>query len=395
MVGHGISAFWDEPRPTYAPARVWRDWALVGAVAVASVVEVGVREDRTGLPVALAVSAVVGLTLLWRRTRPLAAVAVAFGTLIVFDVARIFVMEASGLASIAAVLVLPYALCRWASGREAGIGLVVIIAWLGITHVADPTSVAEVVAGYGFFLCSAAVGASIRFHDTTRQRDVEQARLRQRHDLARDLHDAVGHHVSGIVLQAQAGRALADNDPERALTVLATIEEAASRALEEMRAVVGVLRDGNGPDLAPQPDVHHLEQLARHDGSPRIEVARCGDFADLPQPVGVALYRIAQEAVTNATRHAHNATRVTIEVTDRLGEVRLTVRDDGDPVAVRHPTTGPGFGLVGMRERAALLGGTVHAGPAPDRGWIVDATLPRRTRAVDPADAADAAERSV
>jgi signal transduction histidine kinase len=256
------------------------------------------------------------------------------------------------------------------------IGLGVILAWLVITHVADPTGAGEMVADYGFFLSSAAFGAAIRFQATVRVRDVEQARLRQRNELARELHDSVGHHVSAIAVQAQAGRALAASDPARALAVLATIEEAASRTLEEMRAMVGGLRDGAEPDFAPQPGVGDIERLARQvDGWPRVDVQLSGDFADLPRSVGRALYRLAQESVTNAIRHAPHATRITVHVTDEGEQVRLTVSDDGDG---RTPAPmSSAYGLVGMTERATLLGGSLRAGPNPHRGWTVDALLPK------------------
>jgi signal transduction histidine kinase len=318
---------------------------------------------------------VIALALLWRRTRPLASVAVAFGTLIAFDLARIVVGDATGLYSIAAALVLAYALLRWGAGREATLGLAIILAWLAVTHVADPTDIDEVVAGYGFFLFAAALGASLRFHARIRLRDIEQAKLRERNDLARELHDTVGHHVSAIAVQAQAGRAVAASDPARALTVLETIEEAASRTLEEMRAMVGMLRDGTVPELAPSPGIGDVERLARDDGRPRVLVHASGDVDDLAPAVGAALYRIAQEAVTNAMRHAPDATQVTVEVDGHADQLRMTVRDDGQPVTAGDPT--PGYGLVGMRERAELLGGTLRAGPGPEGGWIVEATLPR------------------
>lgn len=244
-----------------------------------------------------------------RRTHPLAAVAIAFGTLIAFEVASILGYDATGLMSIAAVLLLPYSLFRWGAGREAAIGLGIVLAWLAVTHVADPTAAAEVVAGYGFFLFSAALGMSIRYYAKSRIRGIEQAKLRQRYRLVRGLHDTIGHHVSAIAIQAQAGRVLAATRPDRALAVLEHIEDAASRALEEMRAMVAVLRDDTEPDLAPQPGVADIERLARNTGDrPRIDVHMSGDLDDLNPSVGAALYRIAQESVTNATRHARNAT---------------------------------------------------------------------------------------
>lgn len=185
-------------------------------------------------------------------SHPLAAVAVVFGVHALVDVARIVDPgEARLLSSVAVVLLLPYALFRWGSGREAAIGIGIVLGWLVVTHVADPTEAAEVVAGYGFFLFSAALGAAIRYYANAHVRDIDQAKLRQRNELARELHDTVGHYVSAIAIQAQAGRVLSATDPVRALTTLVTIEEAASRTLEEMRAIVGVLRDQAEPEFAP------------------------------------------------------------------------------------------------------------------------------------------------
>jgi len=327
-------------------------------------------------PVALGASVVVALALLWRRTHPLAAVLIAFGVLTTIDVVRVLAANENGLLwSISGALVLPYSLFRWGAGREAGVGLGVTLGWLIVTHVADPTNAGEVVAGYGFFLFSAALGASIRFYAKARIRDIEQAKLRQRNQLARELHDTVGHHVSAIAIQAQAGRTLAASHPDRAGKALETIEEAASRALEEMRAMVGVLRDGAEADFAPQPGVADIEYLARQvDGRPRVDVQLSGDLDELSPAVEVALYRIAQGSVTNAARHARHATRITVDVIDEGEQVRLIVRDDGDAVTTAQASSG--YGLVGMAERATLLGGTLRAGPSPGRGWTVDAVFP-------------------
>jgi glucose-6-phosphate-specific signal transduction histidine kinase len=376
MVGNALRALWAEPRPERPPVRVWRDWVLVGVLLTWSGLEALLREDLAWRPLVLSVSVVVALALLWRRTHPLAAVVFAFSILTAVDVARILADNENGLLwSVSGALVLPYSLFRWGAGREAGIGLGVILVWLIVTHVADPTGIAEVVAGYGFFLFSAALGASIRFHANARIRDIEQAKLRQRNQLARELHDTVGHHLSAIAIQAQAGRTLAASNPDRAGKALEAIEEAASRALEEMRAMVGVLRDGAEADFAPQPVVTDIEHLAGQvDGGPRIDVQLSGDFDDLSPAVEVALYRIARESVTNAVRHARHATRITVEVNDEGEQVRLLVRDDGD--APTTAQTSSGYGLVGMAERATLLGGTLRAGPGPGKGWTVEAAFP-------------------
>ncbi|MDN5796392.1 MAG: histidine kinase [Intrasporangium sp.] len=252
-----------------------------------------------------------------------------------------------------------------------------IVVWLAVTLSAEQVGAAETVAGYGFFLFSAALGTSIRYHTRIRVRDIEQANLRQRNQLARELHDTVGHHVSAIAIAAQAGRLAAAGHPDRALAALETIEDTASRTLEEMRTMLRVLRDGTEPDLAPQPRVADIGHLARSVGGyPRVDVQLSGDLDHLNPSVGVALYRIAREAVTNAVRHSRNATRVIIQVTDQGDQVRLSVRDDGEASSTGHPI--PGYGLLGMTERATILGGNLRAGPAPDGGWAVDAVLPKQ-----------------
>lgn len=367
----------NEPRPADPPRRMWRDWVLLAVVWSASVLEVVLRANRAWLWAALLVSAVIGLSLLLRRSSPLVAVVVAFGTLLVWELARIVAIDVSGLVTIGVVLVLAYALLRWGAGREIAYGLAVIFVWLALTHVADPTGVAEVVAGYGFFLFAAALGAAVRLHANSRLRDIEQAKLRLRNDLARELHDTVGHHVSGIAIQAQAGRAMAGVDPERALAVLATIEEAASHTLKEMRAMVGVLRDHSETRLAPQRGLGDVERLARDgdDGWPRVDVQLSGDLEGLASPVSAALYRLSQEAVTNALRHARNATGVTVNIDGDTDQVRLRVQNDGDRVAAG--TFTQGYGLVGMTERVSLLGGTVTVGPLASGGWLVDVSLPK------------------
>src|SRR5688500_10184172 len=386
MATNALRSLWAEPRPTNAPDRGPRDWALVAVLVCWSVVEVVLRQDlapRPGLWTGLAprpllllyVLAVLG-PLLWRRTHPLVAVAVSFGTLTILDIVRILTGSQGALLNImSAALILTYALFRWGSGREAASGLGVILLWLPITSIADHMSLADTVLGYGFFLFAAALGAAVRYREKILIRDIDQAKAREREQLARELHDTVAHHVSGIAIQAQAGRAIAASHPERAVEALAIIEDAATRTLTELRAIVGVLRATQDTEFAPQPGVAEVEQLAT-DGHrcPGVEVPLSGEFDDLSPAVGAAIYRLAQESITNARRHARHATQVTVAVTGDADRVRLTIDDDGSAAGGRAPA---GYGLVGMRERASLLGGTFHAGPAPERGWRVEAVLPR------------------
>ncbi len=371
-----LRSLWAEPRPTGASDRGLWDWVLVAGLAGWSVVEVVLLQDLAPLPLLLlAVLAVLG-PLLWRRTHPLVAVAVCFGTLTIVDLVRILTgTQGVLLNSVAAVLILAYALFRWGSGREAVSGLGIILGWLAITCVADSMSLWETLTGYAVFLSAAALGAAVRYRAKVRLRDIDQAKAREREQLARELHDTVAHHVSGIAIQAQAGRAVAASHPERAVEALTVIEDAATRTLTELRAVVGVLRATQDTEFAPQPGVVEVEQLATDDQTrPCVEVRLSGELDDLSPAVGAAIYRLAQESITNARRHARHATQVTVAVTGDADQVRLTIDDDGSVAGGR---AAAGYGLVGMRERASLLGGTFHAGPAAERGWRVEAVLPR------------------
>ncbi len=372
-----LRSLWVEPRPTIPPGRAPRDWALVAAFTCWSVAEAVLREDMAP-PALLAIATLAAVAPLpWRRVHPLVAAAIAFGLLMVVDIVRILTGAQGALpSSVSATLVLTYALFRWGSGREAACGVGVILAWLVVTNVADSTGLADSVAAYAFFLFAAALGAAVRYRARVRLRDIDEARAREREQLARELHDTVAHHVSGIAIQAQAGRAVAASHPERAIEALATIEDAATRTLTELRAIVGVLRAPQDTEFAPQPGMADVEQLATDgQGHPVIEVTLAGELDDLSPAVGAAIYRLAQESITNARRHARHATHVAVAVTGDDDQVRLIVDDDGSTgAASRAPA---GYGLIGMRERATLLGGTFHAGPTADRGWRVEANLPR------------------
>jgi len=376
MAADSLRLLWAEPRAPHPPKRVWRDWLLVAVLVPMALAEAVLRDDVVWRPLALVVCVALIFTLLWRRAHPLAAVAIAFGLLAVMDATALVAgARQPGLYTTAFVLLLPYALFRWGSGREAVIGLGFMLASAAFATAGDFTGVVEAIVGVVFLLFPAAVGVTVRTLVVSRERSLEQTRLREREHLARDLHDSVAHHVSAVVLRAQAGRYLSRTDPNAAVDALAVVEDEASRALAEMRLIVGVLRKGEDADLAPTPGVADIEELARaFEGPPRIDVDIEGDLHDLAPSVDAAIYRIAQESITNATRHARDATRITVRVVGDDDSVRLTVEDDGASGSGSSPA---GFGLAGMSERAALLGGTLEAGPGPERGWTVAAVVPR------------------
>ena len=314
--------------------------------------------------------------LLWRRTHPLAVVAASFGAPIVVDLVLLVGAPAFENITLVYFLLLPYALFRWGSGREAMVGLAVILVAATFGFTLDWTGIGEAIGGVAVLVCSMVLGLSVRTQHGARERRLEQVKSEERVQLARELHDTVAHHVSAIAIQAQAGRALASDQPRSAVDALEVIEAEASRALAEMRAMVRVLRDRGAAEYEPQAGVSDLRGLAGdHALGPPVEVTLPGDLGLLSPAVDAAVYRIAQEAVTNSLRHARSATLVDVRVEGNGASVHLWVRDDGDPVgrdAVRRGTASPAWSSA-----PPCSAGGAGPGPAEERGWAVDATLPR------------------
>ena len=354
---------------------MWWDRWLVGAAVLAIILEGIFRPDMPWRPVGIVVSIVFAVALMWRRTHPMPTTIVTFGLVSLFNVLTLINADWSWeVFSVVFVLVFPYTLMRWGSGREQIAGLVFIwVTYVLTIPVAEALD--EVIGGAVVLALPAIIGAEVRAMNTRRRRRIEQVRLLERGQLARELHDTVAHHVSAIAIQAQAGTEMAKTDTESAIQTLSVIEAEASKTLQEMRAMVGALRDDDEPEITPARGVADLEGLAASAGdSPLVRVDVVGDLSDLPPAVDSAIYRLAQESITNSIRHARNATHIDVSVAEVDSEVHLVVEDNGELGPARSDS---GYGLIGMEERAKLLGGTFSAGPKAGGGWRVTAALPR------------------
>ena len=367
-----------EPAIADPPRRVWRDWVLVSGFSAAAVLEGTFRENLVWGPWSMILVGLLGFTLLWRRQVPLAMTAVSMGAFIVLDgVAHIVEGEPVEAFTSAFLLIHVYALFRWGSGRHCEYGLGIMAAVYVSCLVAAWTGFSDAIGGLIVLLFPAVLGAEVRHLVQRRERDREAVKSLERELLARDLHDTVAHHVSAIAVQAQAGRAVGEKNPAAALEALAVIEAEASRTLAEMRNIVGTLRDARSVvpvEFAPQAGIEDIAHFAET-GSGLDVTVDIRNVDHVGPTIGAALYRVTQEAITNARRHAVDATSVKILVDGDDQVVRLEIVDDG----VHHRTsdvTTDGFGLIGMTERAELLGGTLHAGPDREHGWRVDAVIP-------------------
>lgn len=369
-----LRSIWDAPLASPPPPRrVWRDWALVGILVPAIIAETIGRYLHDNLPwpwLQGAITLALVATLLWRRTRPLLMFAICFTATIFIN---LFVGPDNQLASSVFILILGYSVFRWASGKGAIVGLGIMVFVFVFATAFSGGDLGDAIGGAAVIAVTIALALVFRTRASARLREVEQAKSLEREQLARDLHDTVAHHVSAIAIQAQAGLATAAANPKAAVQALKVIEKEASRTLAEMRAMVRVLRRDDTVDLTPSHRIADIQSMASTSpGGPVVTVQLSGDVDQVPPPVAAAIYRIAQESVTNARRHARNATRINVIVESDSSEVRITVRDNGEPTTAAEP----GYGIAGMTERAALFRGTFAAGRGP-RGWTVTAVLPR------------------
>lgn len=203
-----------------------------------------------------------------------------------------------------------------------------------------------------------------------RQSEVQAERTR----IARELHDVLAHSLSQINVQAGVGLHLMESQPEKAKEALASIKESSKSALDEVRSLLGVLREGNGQDapLVPEPDLSRLPGLIASTNTQGIAVTLENELDDAPKAAQLAIYRIVQESLTNVVRHA-GATRATVRIRSIDGKIVVEIADDGSGI---DPAAEGGRGLLGMRERAELLGGSLETGTSSLGGTLVTARIP-------------------
>jgi signal transduction histidine kinase len=316
-------------------------------------------------------------------------------------------------AGLVAQLIIMYRLGR--SGRQllaAGLalpflafGLVVALDSAAVPVAQRPADVVLSLLAASLGPAAACAGAAVRLASITRQDAAARAAIAgsllehtargERARIARELHDVVAHHISMIAVQAETARLTTPGMPGAGAQRLSAIGDTARAALTEMRRLLGVLREDTGAppaDLKPQPGLAQLNELldeARDAAGIGARLIVSGSPAALDPGVELAAYRIVQEALTNARRHAPGAA-VDVELSFTAEALQLRVRDNGPgppdtsqdpagPEAADQDTGVAGHGLTGMRERAAAVGGTLRTGTAPGGGFLVEATLPAKS----------------
>jgi signal transduction histidine kinase len=403
-----------EHRPVFSLRVVTQDVLLALFVTVMQVQGTVVRAAAEGAIRPLSdlgnlgyvLLAVSGLVVAVRRRWPVAVFAVAGLASLVY-----FALDFSDGPGWIGLFVALYTLAAYGDGRRslviAGVGTAVLaVGWLIAAADIEPrAAIGWVFFRIGASVMSAALGESVRSRrviaaeaqeraelaERTRE---EEARARvdaERIRIAREVHDTVAHAIAIINVQSGVTAHVLDKRPEVAREALQVIEQTSSRALREMRAILGVLRDDNDGRV-PYPGLEQIDELTAKARDAGLDInLETSPAAPLPSAVGSAAYRILQESITNVIRHV-GPTRVTVALNPGIEALEIRVTDEGrgaasgaDPVdphlPAPHPTSTsssakPGRGILGMRERCQLLGGELDAGPTPGGGFEVTARLP-------------------
>ncbi len=372
------------------------DALVAGVVVLYGLPILPVMADGWRLFAVGVVSVAMGAVMPWRRHRPL--------TVLIWLVALAAVHLLLGAPVIPADVLLALAVYTLASRQErarslAGAGAVV--AWMLLAILPNRAALylrwSDIAALVGCVAWAWTWGSLVRtrrayiagLQERARQAERERevraraAVAEERARISRDLHDIVSHSLGSVVVMADGAAATVDRDPQRAKAAMRTVRDTGRAALGEMRGVLTGLRDeGEGPrdgqaSHAPVPGLAQLGDLvdrAREAGLP-VRLTVSGETADVPTGVATAAYRVVQEALTNVRKHAGTVGAVEVRVAGTGSGLRVRVRDDGSGSA-RPAVTEGGVGLVGMRERVTIHGGTLRVGPRREGGFEVDATFP-------------------
>ncbi|MGY1397190.1 sensor histidine kinase [Streptomyces sp. SS10] len=377
--------------PLTRPHAVRNDAVLAACVAVLGVALVlltddGRRPDALGWVLLLAAH----VPLAWRRRRPLPVLLAVLAAVVPYHA-----LDNHHGAPVAATLVVLYTVAATGTPRRTLlIGTVVIGTTLTVNALTNPDGFTELVRITGWVVAVLFLGLDVRYYrqyvaaiveraeraERTREEEARRRVAEERLRMARDLHDLLAHSITLIGVQTSVAAHVLAADPDRldraaVAKALDDIAGTCRTARGELRATLEVLRDGGPEDargplagLDGLPDLVGVARLAGARVEHRVRVAE-----PVPPAVGAAAYRVVQEALTNVVRHAGPEPLVRVDVSDRDGVLHIGVTDDGtgpDPAGT------PGFGLVGMRERARSVGGTLEAGPREGGGFRVTAVLP-------------------
>lgn len=362
------------------------DVALALALAVFAALDVLLSPDWRGpAPVNVVVAPAMGLSLLWRRTRPLVTLLAVMAGLAGLSLAF---GSTQAWTNVFVIVVAVYSAAAYASNPLAV--MAVTAAGVTVFTLQDPLiySFGEALWGSslaGLTFLAGLGGRALHTRSSALERraetlDLEEeeraaaAAAAERRRIARELHDIISHSLGVVVLQAGAAEQVLHRDPERAREVLRSIRATGQEAIAEMATLLGLIRGGPELSREPRPCLADLDRLVTtmREAGLVVDLELEGRRPTLPAAVELSAFRVVQEGLTNAAKHASGA-RVRVRVRFGDEELEIEVVDEGSPTS-----NGPGarHGLAGLRERVAVFGGRFESGPLPEGGWLLRATFP-------------------
>jgi signal transduction histidine kinase len=369
------------------------DWFVTVALVVVALLEIGSGAFPGPVAVAAAFQVAAILPVAYRRLAPLPAITFS----VVISLPYVLAYGAgNSLAAAVTLMLLIYSVGRHLDGRHllagSAMGLLMIVEvgvggrmmtledWIYVLLIYSAALVFGValrVQTDRSIALAVAADRALREQEATAQAAVHEERAR----IARELHDVVAHNVGLIVLQAGGARSVLATDPERARTALRQVEETGRQTLTEMRHLVGILREDEDEERQPLPRLERLPELAEEAraGGLTVDLAVEGSPVELSAGLELAAYRLIQEALTNARKHAPTS-HVRVHLGYEPDRLRIEVSDDGGssvaPAATTQDASGRGHGLIGMHERVQMYGGRMQTRALPGGGFRVEATLP-------------------
>ncbi len=391
----GVTRRW-APEP-----RLLVDLVVAAVIAVLSVAEVASTSaeaspwERTADGFAYALVIAASVSMVWRRRTPIVVLAIVTTVLVT--------LWLRGHGALLSVLGLPalYAVAAHGEHRRRAWWALVVVFF--VLLLAASASVLDRPDGFAyltalsmaaFLIAAVAAGVVIRnreriFVDTERRAaeaeadrlaEAERAVVRERSRIAREMHDVVAHGMSVVAVQAAAGREIVHTNPDKAAEVFARIEAVGRESLTELRRMIGVLRDNadHNASLSPQPGITDIAAAVAQSSATGVatELVIDGRERAVAPGIGLAAFRIVQEALTNVRKHAGGSASATVRISYETDVLVVEVTDDGRGAVTTLSGVGTGHGLIGMRERVEIYGGEFTSGPRAGGGYAVSAILP-------------------
>jgi len=354
----------------------WSNWLLFAVICSLTLLEAQTTQLANVPILSILTTALVALCIVYRHLFPLFCFIFAFILMLSYETIGYLthVMWYQTHTS-AFSLILPYTLVRYASGKDIVLGFSILLPVYILTKATHIEDLTDSILGFVVLSFPAVLAAAMRFRQKVLFKEKEQIKLAEREQIARELHDSVAHHISAIVIQAQAALSVIKQSPLAVKPALVDIEQSSKQALNEMRDVLSALRSSQQAQFSPQKKISDIHILCNEFSfSPIMLNIELGNI-EIEQSLSFSCYRIVQESLENTKKHSQNFQSIHVSLSYKNSQLQLCICDDGEQVMHTHSLT-QSFGLIGIQERVDILNGQLKYGWRTKKGWFVQATFP-------------------